>query len=261
MNKLTLPTHINIAIELYVATFMRRLFAWMIDFCIFFIYLYLIIDFIDSNEHIVGSADAWWFFLILLLPIALYHVVLESLLNGQTIGKKFLKIRVINEKGGNATISQFIIRWMLRISDIIMLIMILLVIAYGSNVILQFMFVSLLSFADVLCILLTHKSQRLGDIAAGTIVVSTQNKESLHKTVFMDIDDNYIPQYPAIMKLSDRDMNMIKNIYDSLLKKYNQQLAERSKTKIAKAIGVEAKEDALSFIEIVLKDYNFLSTR
>jgi hypothetical protein len=77
----------------------------------------------------------------------------------------------------------------------------------------------------------------------------------------MDIDDNYIPQYPAIMKLSDRDMNMIKNIYDSLSKRYNEQLAERSKTKIAKAIGVEAKEDALSFIEIVLKDYNFLSTR
>lgn len=260
MSLLKVATNINIDLEFTTAPFHKRLIAWSIDFILFFIYGYLVFKVFDQIPNIYKNEDFNWILLIAFLPIALYPVFTESFMQGQTIGKRIMHIKVINETGGNATISQFIIRWMLKISDFIMLTMLVLLMVYGMQIIKPFFFVTVLAITDVCCIAFTKKGQRIGDIAAGTLLISTKNKGSLNETVFMDIEDNYVATYPAVMQLSDRDINMIKRIFDESNKKYNEQLIERTAQKVQIALKVQSKHDSMEFLEVLLKDYNHLST-
>ena len=36
----------------------------------------------------------------------------------------------------------------------------------------------------------------------------------MEETVFMEVADNYVPSFPEIMRLSDKDINAIKSILD-----------------------------------------------
>jgi hypothetical protein len=148
---------------------------------------------------------------------------------------------------------------MLRISDFLLFLMVIYVSLYGRSAITEMAFVVGLAITDVFCIALTKKSQRIGDMAAGTILISTKNKGSLEDTVFMELESTYIPTYPQVMQLSDRDINMIKNIYKGLQKKYNAQLANRTADKITHVLKISTHQDPYDFSETLLKDYNHLS--
>jgi uncharacterized RDD family membrane protein YckC len=126
MSKIKIPTNLNIDLEFEVAPFHKRFLAWFIDVIIFILYYFVAAKIVEASslKETDGSANSEWLFLILILPVALYPLVLEYTMNGQTIGKKLLHLRVINETGGNATISQYLLRWLLRVADFIMIIMI-----------------------------------------------------------------------------------------------------------------------------------------
>jgi uncharacterized RDD family membrane protein YckC len=264
MSKLKVPTSFNIDLEFDTPEFHKRLFAWAIDFIIFFIYYLIVVKFLLSNNSSgrLHDEDINWLFIALMLPIALYPLVTEFIMNGQTFGKKILKLKVINESGGNATFSQFLIRWMLRVSDLILFVMLILLIIYGSSFLKSTLFFFLLAVTDVFCIALTKKSQRLGDMAASTLIIQIKNKSNLDDTVFMEIENNYVPQYPEVMKLSDRDMNVIRNIYNTAYKKSDYALAGRTADKIRGVLHIQYNDtEPIEFLEVLLKDYNYLSTK
>ena len=130
MSRLKVPTNFNIELEFEIPPFHRRWFAWMIDVTIIFTYFFIALKIINDLPATMTSGpyqqqNMWSVFMILILPMSLYPLVTELTLNGQTIGKKLLNLRVINENGGNATLSQFLIRWMLRVSDLFILLVIL----------------------------------------------------------------------------------------------------------------------------------------
>ena len=84
-----------------------------------------------------------------LVLIWAYFILLEWLWNGQTIGKRAYRLRVINEDGSPAQFTAVLIRNLIRLVDFLPAF-------YGLG---------------VLVIVLSPKSQRLGDLAAGTYVV------------------------------------------------------------------------------------------
>lgn len=261
MSRIKITTSLNIDLEFDIATFRRRLFAWLVDLIIFIFYYIIVLKIIQNVKEPEGTANQTWAFLILILPIAMYPLILEYTMKGQTIGKKMLHIRVINEAGGNATISQYLLRWLLRVADFLMIIMILLIATFNFQYVFLMGFTFLLATTDVLCVALTNKSQRLGDMAAGTILINTKTKHILNETVFMVVEDNYTVQYAEVMKLSDRDLNTIKSIYNNLLKRYDNILANNISNKIQSVLNISTNQEPIDFIETVLKDYNFLSTR
>ena len=57
-------------------------------------------------------------FVIFYLPVFLYEVLTETFFNGQTFGKKARNIRVIKLDGSEATVGNFIIRWLFRFIEI-----------------------------------------------------------------------------------------------------------------------------------------------
>lgn len=267
MSSVRIATNFNIDIEFTAPPFYRRLAAWIIDMVVLIFYLVIatrflrwFTDAIDRNED--DNVTVWAVSMLLMLPFLLYHVVMETTMNGQSIGKKIMGIKVISENGGRPSISQFIIRWLIRTSDYTLLIIIILI-PYASIMGPQIYWgiagaVGLL-LADLILVN-TKKQQRLGDILAHTVLINTKQKERLSDTVFLEVSDKYVPQFPQIMQLSDRDINALKGIIDTARKHKDHNMAYLAAEKIKAHLKIDTYMEPEDFLEVLLKDYNYLST-
>lgn len=266
MGVIKVPTSFNIDLEFEVPEFHRRLMAWVIDLFIQIFYLILASKIYNSfyrksRFDVDDAYNTWALGLMIMLPFFLYHVVTEITMNGQSIGKKLLGIRVVNENGGKASISQFLIRWLIRTSDYMILMILIYGPLYGAYLIFALLGSILLLLTDIILVASSKKSQRLGDILAHTILIKTISKESMDDTIFLEVADNYVPSFPQIMQLSDKDINSIKGILDSARKKGDFELAAMAGEKIKNYLKIESTLSPFEFLEILLKDYNYLSTK
>ncbi len=78
-----------------------------------------------------------------------YYIVLEMVWRGQTFGKRMMRLRVIDANGLKLKPSQFVLRNLLRFVDSL----------------------PILYFLGGLVAVVSSRSQRLGDLAAGTVVI------------------------------------------------------------------------------------------
>lgn len=271
MAVIKVPTNFNIDVEFQIPEFYRRLISLVIDIIIEYVYLRIAVEVfsgIISNSSLDRDSQynlqAVW--LLLILPILLYHVVLEITMNGQSFGKKVMGIRVVNEIGGRPGISQFLIRWLLRVSDVWIVIIIFLLASmsdFSRNPETAFIVLAALAFliTDIVLVVSSKKGQRIGDILAKTILIRTNTKGDIEDTVFMEVADSYIPAFPQIMQLSDKDINAIKNILETARKKGDYNIAEAASSKIKAHLKIESTMPPFDFLDVLLKDYNYLSTK
>jgi uncharacterized RDD family membrane protein YckC len=150
-NTLTIKTPEGIEFALKLAGPVTRFMAWVIDFfCIL-----VSSNILSQVVMIFGfvSPDIAMAFRILILFIISigYGIVLEWYWKGQTIGKRLMRLRVMDVQGLRLQFSQIAIRNLLRFVDSLPLFYL---------------------FGGIVC-LISEKSQRLGDLAANTIVVRT----------------------------------------------------------------------------------------
>jgi len=272
MGVIKVPTTYNIDVEFEVPEFYRRLIALLIDVLIEFFYFRIAIEIFESiaRNRIMTDDDAIYDLqaigLLLFLPLLVYHVVLEITMNGQSVGKKIMSIRVVNENGGKATVSQFLIRWLLRVSDvwIAFLILIFMLNPYmGRDLESAFVFIAAAAFllTDIVLVAISKKGQRIGDILAHTILIRTNTRTGIEETVFQEVSDSYIPSFPQIMQLADRDINAIKNINETARKKGDFDMALSAAEKIKSHLKIESNLSPFDFLDTLLMDYNYLSTK
>jgi uncharacterized RDD family membrane protein YckC len=265
MAVLKLPTSFNIDLEFEVPEFHRRMFAWIIDLILQVFYLIIAFriydEYVRSHASDITFENDPWIQRIIILPVILYHIVCEITMNGQSVGKKLLGIRIVNENGGRASISQFLIRSLIRTSDYMILIIIIYGAMFGPFIIWLLIGSVGLLIADIILVVSSKKSQRLGDILAHTILVNTSPKGSMEETVFMEVADNYIPVFPQIMRLSDKDINAIKGILDTARKKGDFNLAAMAGEKIKSHLMIDTPMPPFDFLDTLLKDYNYLSVK
>ena len=117
MLNVKLDTGFNIEVEFTIPAFYKRLFAWSIDFLIMIAY-YMIVSRVMSSVIGMSWTERMWMVVLFGLPPFCYHLLCEIFLNGQSIGKKALRIKVISEDGGQPSISQYLIRWLFRTVDL-----------------------------------------------------------------------------------------------------------------------------------------------
>ena len=266
MSIVRIATNFNIDIEFTAPPFYRRLLAWAIDIVIQIFYLVVAIRFLRSiseglnyneDHEVMMNAIS----MVLILPFLLYHVVMEITMKGQSIGKKIMGIKVVSENGGRPSIGQFIIRWLIRTSDYtLILIIILIPIAeyFGPQIYWGIAGAIVLLVADLILVN-SKKQQRLGDILAHTVLINTKQTEKISDTVFLEVSEKYTPQFPQIMQLSDRDMNALKGIIDTSKKHKDYQMALMAAEKIKAHLNIETNLEPEEFLEVLLKDYNYLS--
>jgi uncharacterized RDD family membrane protein YckC len=264
MSIIQIATPFNIDLEFEIAEFHKRLFAYIIDFCILLIYLVIMKNLyygrFDDVSRGTLESHIGIDILTISVPMLLYSLVSEVLLHGQSIGKKIMKIRVISLEGGEPTLGQYLIRWMFRAWEWPFL--------FGyvffstESIIAYSLITGFLGIIVVIIIGVSKKSQRLGDIAANTAVVNTRSKLSVQDTIFMEIKQpDYIVKFPEVLKLTDRDINTIKNVVNHFYKTHNADTSTRVARKVQDVLKVSTDMYAIDFLEKLLADYNYLATK
>jgi uncharacterized RDD family membrane protein YckC len=103
---------------------------------------------VSLGDGLSGSGEAIVIGVIVFVVLWLYFPAFESLWRGQTPGKRSQGIRVVRTDGQPAGLAPVLVRNLVRIVDVIAL-----------------------PFLAVISMVVTRRSQRLGDLAAGTMVV------------------------------------------------------------------------------------------
>ncbi len=238
MPVLAVATPFNIELEFIVAPFGRRLLAWLIDFSIQVLYwlafTYAIARGMSGLPDDVVSVIR---VLALYLPFALYHFLQEVFGGGQSLGKRALGLRVVSLNGEEPTLSQYAIRMVSRLVDILF---------FGLP-------------AAISCGVSKY-CQRLGDLMAGTVVIEKNAKADLGATIYRPVDRTaYQVRHPEVMRLTDRDLNGIRNLLaakvtpDTVV--YTAQIAAR----IKQVLHIEDDREPQVFLESLLEDYNALT--
>jgi uncharacterized RDD family membrane protein YckC len=254
MLNVKLDTGFNIEVDFPIPPFHLRMVAWMMDSIIIVAYYMLGNRLLNA---VIGPmwTGKIWLVVLFTLPPFFYHLLCEIFLNGQSIGKKAMRIKVISADGGQPTISQYLIRWMFRFVDFP--VWVLGAISLGALP----WWCSVLLFGGLACLLATPHSQRIGDLVAGTILIDTRNRTSWEDTVFTELADDYQPRYPQVMQLSDKDINTLKSIIKTVSKTGDYDLSMRIAERIRTKLTIESDQDSLDFLQTLLKDYNYYSTR
>ena len=148
-----------VAIDHFIQYFTIILAAW------FFLSIagYTSSDVADAPDKLLNDVPKWTLALaiiILFLIFASYFIIFEWLWNGQTPGKRLMKLRVIREDGRPVTLWESIARNLLRICDAV------------PGFILPVYSIGLI------VIFLSNRDQRVGDIFAGTVVVRERADEA-----------------------------------------------------------------------------------
>ena len=237
MDNFQIETAQNISIDQNVAGIGERILAFLLDAVIQALYLVLANYLLQGVD--MEKGQLWVFILVMGLPVFLYYLVWESFWNGQTPGKAALQIRVVKMDGSKPTFSNYVTRWLLRLVDITM--------SSGS--------------VAVVSILLNGKGQRLGDLAAGTTVISERPLTQLQQTLMVDLPEDYVPKYPQVTVLSDKDVENIKTLYRNSLRNSNHRIINSLSQKVSELLQVTPQELPMQFIKTVIKDYNYYTQR
>jgi hypothetical protein len=182
-------------------------------------------------------------------------------MNGQSIGKRIMRLKVVNENGGQPAIGQYVIRGLIRTSDYMVVVVMLFAPVAAKEGDFDYLWKigipMVLLFIDIILVN-SAKGQRLGDLLAHTLVISVTKKGSISDTVFLEVENTYVPSFPQVMQLSDRDINALKGILDSAKKRHDYNLAEMASNKIKTHLKIETPLSPFDFLEVLLKDYNYL---
>jgi uncharacterized RDD family membrane protein YckC len=249
-----LDTGFNIEVDFAISPFHKRLFAWIIDLLICWLYIKIVATFFDVPNFFIWVPTFEMKGLLISLPVLFYHLICEVAMNGRSLGKMAMNIKVITAEGGQPSIGQYLLRWAFRLLDFPIIILGLLV----QQQIPWWMFPLL--FGGLFCVILTPMSQRIGDLVAGTIIIDLKNRTSWEDTVFKEVESNYKPMYPQVMQLTDRDINTLKSIIENVKRKNDYDLSLRIADRIKSKLKMQSDQESLDFLETLLKDYNYYST-
>ena len=235
MERIQIDTTQNVAIEYEAAGLGERFIAGLIDYTILGIYMLAAMYFMTEISAVFPE---WVIMLIVAFPLWLYHLLCELFMNGQSIGKRQMNIKVINIQGLPVSFASYFIRWLFRLIDVFM--------TFGG--------------LAVLTIVMNGRGQRIGDIAAGTAVVSLKSRKQLSDTLFEFTDEDYQVTFQQVQALSDKDIALIKDIMNAAKGTGNNQVILALEAKVKGLLNVESNLPPRIFLQTVLKDYNHLNS-
>ncbi|MBW7868750.1 MAG: RDD family protein [Brumimicrobium sp.] len=244
METISINTSQNVNINFALANIGERMVAFLFDMMVKFAYLivlWFVFIKIGNLDKYLDNMDGWSSAAIInlfFLPIYFYTLFFESLMEGQTPGKKVMKIKVIKSDAYQGHFMDYFARWIFRLVDV---------------------FISL-GLVGILTIIINTKNKRLGDIVAGTAVITLKSKYNISHTILVDLQQDYVPLYPQVVALSDNDLRIIKENFQKAIATKNKVLAEKLADKICEITGITFNQEEVklsTFIETIIKDYNY----
>ena len=148
-------------------------------------------------------------------------------------------MRVVRLDGTPVHWSNLLVRWMLRLVDIWIFL--------GS--------------IGILSILFSERRQRIGDAAAGTVVISTKRKTKVSHTILEEIEETYEPQFNNVTLLSDKDVRLIKETFHIARRSGDFKTMKALRTKVESILKTNSRLYDVPYLETVLKDYNYFTQK
>ena len=241
MSELSINTTQNVTINFTAASIGHRILAFGVDLLIIIAYLttiYLLLEYTGFSKMLSGL-DGWSQMAVqslIFLPVMFYSLIFETFFEGQSLGKKLVRIKVVKIEGYQASFGDYLIRWLFRMIDIVI----------STGVI------------GFISIIMNKKAQRLGDMAAGTSVITLRNNINISSTILEEINDDYKPTYSLVIKLSDNDVRIIKEHFVKAKASRDIDLLGKLTDKIESVAGIKNQSgNHVDFINTIIKDYNY----
>jgi uncharacterized RDD family membrane protein YckC len=250
-------TVFNIDLQFKTAAFHVRFAAWVIDSVIIYVYYLLMALFLGFSGSLDEFNDVGLVYILMIIPMLIYYPVNEVLFKGQTPGKMVMGIRVVSLDGQKPTLSQLLLRWLLRPIDFGFTSGLGLMVT--GNIFIGVVFI-LGSIASILFFAMSPLNQRLGDLIAGTAIVTKKLPYQLSDTIFQELDETgYKVTFPQVMRLSDKDINLLDNLVKQHHKSSIHDQMNRVADKLKTVLNIENDMPNEFLLEIMLRDYNYLS--
>ena len=244
MAAIDIRTTQNVTIEYELSSLRERFFAFFIDLLVYYaLYIFLSIIIVQLFGQFMTS---WGIRFVMLLHIAgllIYHFLSDILFDGQSVGKKALKIKTIRLDGRHPGLGDYLIRSLFLLMDFWLSLGVLAAVLIGS----------------------TFRSQRLGDLAANTTVIRTQSKLHFHLSDILNIQsiDNYEPKYPSVRQLSESNMLLIKGLlsrYQNWQNPAHANAIHDAVQVVCQQLDIEPpKRNKIDFLKTLIRDYIVLT--
>lgn len=239
MSTIKITTTQNIDIEYELAGIGERMVATILDLLIKGAYVFITLLIIFSTH--MPDTTAWIYAtVVIILPIAFYTLVSEIFMNGQTIGRRTMSTRVVSLDGGQATVGQYVTRWLFQPVDF-----------YVTSFLCAFV-----------AVVLSDRSQRVGDMIAGTIVIKTSiPRAGFHQTVIAQpvFPDNYTVTFSEAASLTDAEMQLIRDVVLTVQRTGNTGLAYQAAEKIKQTIRIQSSLEPMDFLYVLMNDYQYIT--
>ncbi len=230
----------HVRIEYELAAAMSRVIAFILDMVLVLVLWFLFIVSFNAKGPEIA--------LLFLLPLTVflfYYFFAELLMDGQTLGKKIMGLKVVRLDGERLTPGDLLLRTFFLLPD-----------AWFS-----------LGIPAILLINTSSKAQRLGDMVAQTVVILTTGhaKFGLKDILNIQTSEKYTPRFPGVRRLPERDMLLIK---DTIFREYRYKNPAHKQAMLALAnrcrsiLNIEEETKGIpprELLEILLKDYIVLT--
>jgi uncharacterized RDD family membrane protein YckC len=197
---LQIDTPENVTFDYDVAGIGSRFLAALVDTFLllllqFIIFGTLYLIGVQMDNLFSGDVPTWLAAVLSLIAFIFfwgYYIFFEILWNGQTPGKRMVGLRVIRLDGMPVTAIEVVIRNLVRLIDFMPM-------AYGAGVITMFV---------------NEKSRRLGDLAAGTVVIHDRSVKTLSELGQSNSVGTLHAQAPVpegfpLERMKERDLEII----------------------------------------------------
>jgi uncharacterized RDD family membrane protein YckC len=217
-DQLNIETPEQVDLRLPIAGIGSRFIAILVDSLIQIVaeivMILVIVIFMSAAERehfneMSDTAGKWFVAGVVIFHFLLYwgyFALFEAFWNGQTPGKRLVKIRVIKDSGRQITLFEALARNLIRVVDV-----------FPPN----------LYLVGLITMLCNRQQKRLGDFVAGTIVVHERtteqpllghNSRSFTATVYQQPQPEFVqragtyqPPADAIARLRPEDLNVIES--------------------------------------------------
>ncbi|WP_201584615.1 RDD family protein [Psychrobacter jeotgali] len=225
------PTPEGLLLTLMPAGLTPRLSAWLIDFLI----RAVIIIIVGSISAFFGTAGTGIIAIAYFLITWLYPVYFEVYRRGMTPGKKRQGIYVCHDDGTPISLTSSLTRNLLRVADFL---------PFGFA-------------AGILTIMFTKRSQRLGDIVAGTLVVYEQ-KDNLSKLYRSIYGSFATPENPANLNAQSHKPLSNNNTQSNHIQSHHTQSHSNNFSATGPAAATFDSASALFFYPLLLNEQQAL---
>ena len=235
MQTVSVRTAQNVFIEYPIASLGDRMLAFLIDAIILTAYnilCYYVLDTLDLHSIAANVA-------IVFVPFFLYHPLFEIFMNGQSPGKRQMRIRVVSMDGASPSIGGYLMRWLFRLVEIFMLRGALAMVTIAAN----------------------GKGQRLGDVAAGTTVVKLVPQHATSSdNVFTQVEGDYEAVFTEVKQLSDYDVELIQQALTVNREHGNIRPVTLLTEKVKSTLNIESDMPPVKFLYTIVKDYSYVTS-